>query len=210
MNFNQLNKQEKFSIRKYKSFGAASAVIGAIFFLSGGSIASANESQPTAESITQAATEPKAATEDVSDHSSDQPSISALSRRRRDVSEVSSQTEHGRLIAKDNSIKGAIGELYEDGTYILKPDGSGETVNLDNNNGGVNAMFGDADNPNYSLIKQFRLSGVINPDGKFLLQAGNAGNQKFQPSTLDLRGLQKSESVPWLTEDDTHVTSVIF
>ena len=146
----------------------------------------------------------------MSDHSSDQPSISTLSRRRRDVSEVSSQTEHGRLIAEDNSIKGAIGELYEDGTYILKPDGSGETVNLDNNNGGVNSMFGNADNPNYSLIKQFRLSGVINPDGKFLLQAGNAGNRKFQPSTLDLRGLQKSESVPWLTEDDTHVTSVIF
>ena len=207
MNFNQLNKQEKFSIRKYKSFGAASAVIGAIFFLSGGSIASANESQPTTESITHAATEPKAATEDVSVNSSDQPSISTRLRRRRDVSEASSQTEHGRLIAKDVSIKGAIGELYEDGTYILRPDGSGETVNLDNNNGGVNAMFGDASNPNYSLIKQFRLSGVINPDGKFLLQAGN---QNFQPSTLDLRGLKKSESVPWLTEDDTHVTSVTF
>ena len=87
MNFNQLNKQEKFSIRKYKSFGAASAVIGAIFFLSGGSIASANESQPTTESITQAATEPKAATEDVSAGSSDQPSLSTRSRRsKRDAS----------------------------------------------------------------------------------------------------------------------------
>lgn len=32
MKFN--NKQEKFGIRKYKSIGAASAVIGAIFFLS--------------------------------------------------------------------------------------------------------------------------------------------------------------------------------
>ena len=146
----------------------------------------------------------------MSANSSDQPSISTRLRRRRDVSESSSQTEHGRLIAKDVSIKGATGELYEDGTYILRPDGSGETVNLDNNNGGVNAMFGNADNPNYSLIKQFRLSGVINPDGKFLLQAGNAGNRNFQPSTLDLRGLKKSDSVPWLTEDDTHVTSVTF
>ena len=87
MNFNQLNKQEKFSIRKYKSFGAASAVIGAIFFLSGGSIASANESQPTAESITQAATEPKAATDEVLSRSSENPTSTTRSRRgKRDVS----------------------------------------------------------------------------------------------------------------------------
>lgn len=53
MNFNQLNKQEKFSIRKYKSFGAASAVIGAIFFLSGGSIVSAHESTSSNDAIVQ-------------------------------------------------------------------------------------------------------------------------------------------------------------
>ena len=53
MNFNQLNKQEKFSIRRYKSVGAASAMIGALFFLSSGSIVSANESTPSNESIVQ-------------------------------------------------------------------------------------------------------------------------------------------------------------
>ena len=37
-----INKQEKFSIRKYKSLGAASAVIGALVFHSG--IVSAHES----------------------------------------------------------------------------------------------------------------------------------------------------------------------
>ena len=53
MNFNQLNKQEKFSIRRYKSVGAASAMIGALFFLSSGSIVSAHESTSSNESIVQ-------------------------------------------------------------------------------------------------------------------------------------------------------------
>lgn len=53
MNFNQLNKQEKFSIRKYKSVGAASAMIGALFFLSSGSIVSAHESTSSNEAIVQ-------------------------------------------------------------------------------------------------------------------------------------------------------------
>ena len=49
MNFNQINKQEKFSIRKYKSVGVASAMIGTLFFLSSGSIVSAHESTPSNE-----------------------------------------------------------------------------------------------------------------------------------------------------------------
>ena len=53
MNFNQLNKQEKFSIRRYKSVGAASAMIGALIFLSSGSIVSAHESTSSNESIVQ-------------------------------------------------------------------------------------------------------------------------------------------------------------
>lgn len=45
-----INKQEKFSIRKYKSLGAASAVIGALVFHSG--IVSAHESDvPVVEKI---------------------------------------------------------------------------------------------------------------------------------------------------------------
>ena len=53
MNFNQLNKQEKFSIRRYKSVGAASAMIGALFFLSSGSIVSAHESTSSNDAIVQ-------------------------------------------------------------------------------------------------------------------------------------------------------------
>lgn len=53
MNFNQLNKQEKFSIRRHKSVGAASAMIGALFFLSSGSIVSAHESTSSNEAIVQ-------------------------------------------------------------------------------------------------------------------------------------------------------------
>ena len=130
-------------------------------------------------------------------------------RGKRSVDDASS-TDHGKLIYTDTSIRGAIGELYEDGTYIMKPDGSGNTVYLNNNNGGVDSMFGDASNPNYSRIKRFKLSGVINPEGVFTVQAGNAGNGTFQPDTLDLRGLKKNDYVPWLTIDDKDVTSVTF
>lgn len=42
MNFNDYNKREKFSIRKYKSVGAASAVIGALF-LAGGAVQASDE-----------------------------------------------------------------------------------------------------------------------------------------------------------------------
>ena len=40
-----INKQERFSIRKYKSVGAASAMIGAFLFMGG--VAYANEDVPT-------------------------------------------------------------------------------------------------------------------------------------------------------------------
>lgn len=53
MNFNQLNKREKFSIRRYKSVGAASAMIGALIFFSSGSIVSAHESTSSNEVIVQ-------------------------------------------------------------------------------------------------------------------------------------------------------------
>ena len=42
MSFKNYNKREKFSIRKYKSVGAASAVIGALF-LAGGEVHASDE-----------------------------------------------------------------------------------------------------------------------------------------------------------------------
>ena len=42
MSFKNYNKREKFSIRKYKSVGAASAVIGALF-LAGGAVHASDE-----------------------------------------------------------------------------------------------------------------------------------------------------------------------
>ena len=72
------DRKEKFSIRKYKSLGAASAVIGALFFVAG-SDASAHENNTTvsvvekdslvsnnARSESESSVEPKAATEGVS------------------------------------------------------------------------------------------------------------------------------------------------
>ena len=112
------------------------------------------------------------------------------------------------MIETDNSINGAIGELYEDGTYIMKADGSVQNIVLNNNDGGVNSMFGDGFNPNYSRIKRFELSGIINSD-QFWLQAGNAGDTHFNPTILDLRGL-KTSTIPWLIQDNSSVTSVIF
>ena len=64
MKFN--NKQEKFGIRKYKSIGATSAMIGAVFFLVAGGreVALANETQPTVKTETRTlANEPKVETE---------------------------------------------------------------------------------------------------------------------------------------------------
>ena len=128
-------------------------------------------------------------------------------RGKRSVDEASI-ANHGKLIETDNSINGAIGELYEDGTYIMKADGSVQNIVLNNNDGGVNSMFGDGFNPNYSRIKRFELSGIINSD-QFWLQAGNAGDTHFNPTILDLRGL-KTSTIPWLIQDNSSVTSVIF
>ena len=128
-------------------------------------------------------------------------------RGKRSVDEAST-ANHGKLIETDDNVSGAIGELYEDGTYIMKADGSVQNIVLNNNDGGVNSMFGDGLNPNYSRIKRFELSGIINSD-QFWLQAGNAGDTHFNPTILDLRGL-KTSTIPWLIQDNSSVTSVIF
>lgn len=116
--------------------------------------------------------------------------------------------KHGKLLEVDNqSLFGWIGELYEDGTYVMKAV-PGKVIELDNNNGGAGAMFGDGFNKNYSLIKRFELDGPVN-SRYFQLTTGVGGAPDFHPTVLDLRGL-KTESVPWLTIDDKFVKTVIF
>ena len=116
--------------------------------------------------------------------------------------------KHGKLLEVDNqSIFGWIGELYEDGTYVMKAV-PGKDIELDNNNGGTGSMFGDGNNKNYSLIKRFELNGPVN-SRYFQLTTGAGSAQDFHPTVLDLRGL-KTESVPWLTVDDKSLKTVIF
>ena len=116
--------------------------------------------------------------------------------------------KHGKLLEVDNqSTFGWIGELYEDGTYVMKAV-PGKDIELDNNNGGTGSMFGDGNNKNYSLIKRFELNGPVN-SRYFQLTTGAGSAQDFHPTVLDLRGL-KTESVPWLTVDDKSLKTVIF
>ena len=116
--------------------------------------------------------------------------------------------KHGKLLeVDDQSSFGWIGELYEDGTYVMKAV-DGKDVDLDNNNGGIGSMFGDGSSKNYSLIKRFELDGPVNSK-LFQLIAGNSIAQGFHPTVLDLRGL-KTDKVPWLTVDDKTLKTVIF
>ena len=51
MDFKNYNKQEKFSIRKYKSVGAASALIGALFLVGGTAVHASDEQSPNITDI---------------------------------------------------------------------------------------------------------------------------------------------------------------
>ena len=116
--------------------------------------------------------------------------------------------KHGKLLEiDDQSNFGWIGELYEDGTYVMKGLPV-HTVSLNNNTGGVESMFGDGASKNYARIKRFEISGTVNTD-LFQLIAGESIATNFHPTVLGLRGL-KTSKIPWLTSDDTFVKSVIF
>ena len=95
MSFKNYNKREKFSIRKYKSVGAASAMIGALLFMGG--VAHASEDVPT-DAVTTSTVEKQVAKD----------SEPVRSRRgKRDVSDVSNTVNvpdgAGRSISMNTS-----------------------------------------------------------------------------------------------------------
>ena len=124
-------------------------------------------------------------------------------RGKRSVDEASI-ANHGKLIETDNSINGAIGELYEDGTYIMKADGSGEPVDLNNSNGGIGTMF-TSDFDKLSKIKRF----IIN--GNLVASKFDFGSY-VHPNEMDLTGLTLSNSsiIPFLTYQNENLSSLKF
>ena len=114
------------------------------------------------------------------------------------------KVDHGELVEVDRSVSSAIGELYEDGTYIMKPDGSGDHVSLDNTNGGVDTMFhGDYDK--LSKIKKFVVEGPLVAD-RFDLGA------YVYPNEIDLTGLTltNKSKIPLLVYRLPNITSLTF
>ena len=208
MNFKNYNRQEKFSIRKYKSLGAASAVIGALF-LAGGA-ASAHESQPIAETNVQpplSAEEasPKAATDEASSSSSDQPTSETRSRRgKRDVSETEVHPTHGRLIEKDPSIDE--GALYEDGTYVIKKIGN-KNLDINNPNQAIGSMF-YSDPSKLSKIKKIEVEGRIVANRFDIVASDN----DLSLTSMDLTGLTLSDrsNIPLLTYGDNRLENITF
>ena len=107
MSFKNYNKREKFSIRKYKSVGAASAMIGALLFMGG--VAHASEDVPT-DAVTTSTVEKQVAkdSEPVVEKQVAKDSEPVRSRRgKRDVSDVSNTVNvpdgAGRSISMNTS-----------------------------------------------------------------------------------------------------------
>lgn len=153
-------KQRIYSYRKFKGIGLASAVVGMAVF---GVI---TELPVQAESVTEHSDNSKL--EDKPDKvvlKEGNPTNNLVSEETQPInttdSESSERTDHGQLVETDDqSMFGWIGELYEDGTYVMKRV-PGKNIALLNPNNGASSMFG-ADMDKISKIKQFILdSGSI-------------------------------------------------
>jgi|GEM_PF-3826259 len=273
MKFN--NKQEKFGIRKYKSIGATSAMIGAVFFLVAGGreVALANETQPTVKTETRtlenepkveveskpaneakveveskSANEPKLETEskpannpkletesklanepkvEAESKPANEPKVEAESkpanepkveaefksanepkvRGKRSLSDASS-TDHGKLIeTDDHEYEGWIGELYDDGTYVIKPTGKKDVLQLNNGDYGVGSMFG-WDPVKLGKIKKIKVVGNSSFE-QFDLISGN----ELNPTVLDMTGvttLTDNGSVSLLTYGNNTLEEIKF
>ena len=261
MKFN--NKQEKFGIRKYKSIGATSAMIGAVFFLVAGGreVALANETQPTVKTETRvlenepkveveskpanepkleteskAANNPKLETEPKSVNESkveaeselaneskvepesklaNEPKVEVESkpanepkvRGKRSLNNAS-PTDHGKLIeTDDHEYEGWIGELYDDGTYVIKPTGKKDVLQLNNGDYGVGSMFG-WDPVKLGKIKKIKVVGNSSFE-QFDLISGN----ELNPTVLDMTGvttLTDNGIVPLLTYGNNTLEEIKF
>ena len=261
MKFN--NKQEKFGIRKYKSIGATSAMIGAVFFLvaGGNRVALANETQPIVENETRVlenepkvevesksanepkvevesksanepkletesklANEPKLVTEskpanepklETESKLANEPKVEVESkpanepkvRGKRSLNNAS-PTDHGKLIeTDDHEYEGWIGELYDDGTYVIKPTGKKDVLQLNNGDYGVGSMFG-WDPVKLGKIKKIKVVGNSSFE-QFDLISGN----ELNPTVLDMTGvttLTDNGSVPLLTYGNNTLEEIKF
>ena len=99
---------------------------------------------------------------------------------------------HGKLLANDKSIIGVIGKLYEDGTYIMSKDKSYDSnLSLDNNNGGINTMFGSSpyDGSLQNKIKRVEVEGKLSAD--YLMFASPSLHNIEE---IDARGITLSDN----------------
>ena len=190
-------KQRIYSYRKFKGIGLASAVVGmAVFGVYDG------VTPVQAESVTEHSDNSKL--EDKPDKvvlKEGNPTNNLVSEETQPInttdSESSERTDHGQLVETDDqSMFGWIGELYEDGTYVMKGV-PGKNIALLNPNNGVSSMFG-ADMDKISKIKQFILdSGSIDD---FHLPFWNG--VKSHMTSIELKNIQLNSRIPYLTGND--------
>lgn len=112
--------------------------------------------------------------------------------------------DHGKLVEiDDQSWLGWMGELYEDGTYVMKGV-PGRDVNLNNPNYGNGTMFG-GDPAKLGKIKRFIV------DGKLVADQFDLGTA-FHPTEIDLTGLTltNKSTVPFLVYKLTDLTTLTF
>lgn len=93
--------------------------------------------------------------------------------------------KHGKLVeVDDQSYYGWVGELYEDGTYLMKGV-NGTNVALNNPNGAIQTMF-DGNSDKLGKIKRIEVDGTLKAD---LFDLGSY----IYPTEIDLTGLTLSE-----------------
>ena len=100
--------------------------------------------------------------------------------------------EHGRLLYIDKFIPGMHSYVYEDGTLIMKADGSGTPVLIESSFSAGSLLFGDEANKFKPLIKKIKIDGEINfsqMDFQFGINGDYWGDLKFSNiESIDLRG----------------------
>ena len=117
--------------------------------------------------------------------------------------ERESKGKHGKLVYVDNQTSfGWIGELYEDGTYVIRGV-KDKNVELNNPNGGVQSMF-DNDSSKTDKIKRVEVDGTLKAD---LFDLGSY----IYPTEIDLTGLSLSDKsgIPFLVYKLDGLTSLI-
>ena len=104
--------------------------------------------------------------------------------------------KYGKLIANDKSVAGAIGKLYEDGTYVMSKNKESKlNLYLDNNNGGINTMFSSSpDDGNLrDKIKRIEVEGKLLADNLTF-----ASSYLHNVEEIDARGITLSDNATTL------------